>query len=82
MEIWDNWAIAATYCCGALWFVRHNESEPRLYRFLLQGAEGRLDSCPIPGNPVWLQTMDCRSDGILVNDSILVPFSAVPPQSE
>jgi hypothetical protein len=70
-----NWAIAAVYCYGALWFVRHNESEPRLYRFRLDGAEGFLDSCPIPGNPVLLQKIEWQRDGILVNDGIFVPFS-------
>jgi len=70
-----NWAIAATYCCGALWFVRHNESEARLYRFVLDGKDGHLDCHPIPGNPIWLQRIECRHGGILVNDDIFVPFS-------
>ena len=72
-----NWAIAATYCRDALWFVRHNESEARLYRFQPVGDEGSLQSYPIPGNPTFLQKLDCRPEGILVNDSILIPFSTM-----
>jgi hypothetical protein len=70
-----NWIIAATYCCGALWFVRHNEEEPRLYRFRLQGAKGQLDSYPIPGRTVLFHKIECNPDGITVNDSIFMPFS-------